>query len=118
MKIPKPKEPRRPMGREHSEMDRPAETNTGIRQTGPNTNVRPEEMHPKRKLPSLLAMLLALALIPACPDSDSATVFLPPDAAQDFALMDVNPNSATFGTAISPRDHVGHLSVWYFGSAT
>ena len=75
-------------------------------------------MHRKRKHPSVLAILLALVLVPACSDPDSASVFLPPDAALDFALMDVNPNSASFGVEVSPRDHLGHLSVWYFGSAT
>lgn len=36
----------------------------------------------------------------------------------DFGLMDVNPNSATSGQTISPRDYVGQVSAWYFGHAT
>ena len=32
----------------------------------------------------------------------------------DFELPDVNPNSLTSGTAVSPRDYLSHVSVWYF----
>jgi len=36
----------------------------------------------------------------------------------DFSLPDVNPNSATFGRDVSPRDFLGRTSAWYFGHAT
>jgi hypothetical protein len=36
----------------------------------------------------------------------------------DFALVDVNPNSATHLASVSPRDYVGRISAWYFGHAT
>jgi len=36
----------------------------------------------------------------------------------DFSLVDVNETSATFGTPISPRDHLKQVSGWYFGHAT
>lgn len=36
----------------------------------------------------------------------------------DFSLPDVNPNSASFGTNLSPLDFLGSISAWYFGHAT
>lgn len=36
----------------------------------------------------------------------------------DFSLEDVNPSSARFETAVSPRDLKGQVSGWYFGHAT
>jgi hypothetical protein len=36
----------------------------------------------------------------------------------DFSLADVNPNSATSGEQVSPRDYLGKVSAWYFGHAT
>ena len=36
----------------------------------------------------------------------------------DFSLLDVNPTSSTAGTNVSPRDHLGEVSAWYFGHAT
>jgi hypothetical protein len=35
----------------------------------------------------------------------------------DFALDDVNATSPTGGQQVSPRDFVGQVSGWYFGSA-
>lgn len=40
------------------------------------------------------------------------------DLAPDFALADVNPNSATLDSTLSPRDFLGKVSAWYFGQAT
>lgn len=40
------------------------------------------------------------------------------EAVPEFSLVDVNPSSATYNQAISPRDHLGHVSAWYFGHAT
>jgi len=36
----------------------------------------------------------------------------------DFSLEDVNDTSATVGAQISPRDHEGMATAWYFGHAT
>jgi hypothetical protein len=38
--------------------------------------------------------------------------------APDFALKDVNSNSATHDSTISPRDYLSKVSAWYFGHAT
>lgn len=43
---------------------------------------------------------------------------VPESAVPEFSLLDVNPNSATTGTNVSPRDYVRRLSAWYFGHAT
>lgn len=39
------------------------------------------------------------------------------DLANDFHLADTNPNSASHGEVISPRDERGRISAWYFGHA-
>ena len=36
----------------------------------------------------------------------------------DFSLADVNASSASYSTTVSPRDHLGEVSAWYFGHAT
>jgi hypothetical protein len=36
----------------------------------------------------------------------------------DFALSDVNPNSATHGTAVTPLSLRGSVSAWYFTQST
>jgi hypothetical protein len=36
----------------------------------------------------------------------------------EFALADVNPTSATFEQAVSPRDYLEKTSGWYFTHAT
>ncbi|MEM8885187.1 MAG: hypothetical protein AAGD14_14055 [Planctomycetota bacterium] len=36
----------------------------------------------------------------------------------DFQLEDVNDTSTRFGAMVSPRDYIGNVSAWYFGSAT
>ena len=40
------------------------------------------------------------------------------DQLPDFSLVDVNPNSATYNQAVSPRDYLGQVSAWYLGNAT
>ena len=40
------------------------------------------------------------------------------DQAPDFMLIDVNPNSASFEQAVSPRDYLEKVSGWYFAHAT
>ncbi len=36
----------------------------------------------------------------------------------DFSLVDLNPNSTTYEQPVSPRDHLGKVSAWYFGHST
>jgi hypothetical protein len=36
----------------------------------------------------------------------------------DFALVDVNPASASHNQPVSPRDYLQQVSAWYFGHAT
>ena len=40
------------------------------------------------------------------------------DVAPDFSLTDVNPSSATYDSAISPREKLDKVSAWYFGHST
>ena len=40
------------------------------------------------------------------------------DPVPDFALQDLNPNSATYLEIMSPRDHMQHATAWYFGTST
>ena len=42
----------------------------------------------------------------------------PNQPAPDFSLVDQNPNSATAGHAVSPRQYLHKVSAWYFGHAT
>lgn len=48
------------------------------------------------------------------------TIDGPPFAglAPDFMLPDVNPNSATSGQGVSPRDYPGQVTAWYFVRTT
>jgi hypothetical protein len=65
----------------------------------------------------------AVLLLAACGggggSDDSSNPPPPPgQLVADFLLPDVSPTSATTGTDVSPRDHLGHASAWYFGHAT
>ena len=40
------------------------------------------------------------------------------EVVSDFSLIDTNPTSPTAGREVSPRDHLGQVSAWYFGHAT
>jgi hypothetical protein len=42
-------------------------------------------------------------------DADGSLALVP-----DFSLEDVNPSSTSYQTTVSPRDHIGHMSLWYF----
>jgi hypothetical protein len=36
----------------------------------------------------------------------------------DFEIVDLNPNSASYEEAVSPRDYLQQVSGWYFTYAT
>jgi hypothetical protein len=73
-----------------------------------------------RRRAALLLSTLALAAGCGGGGAGSPGAGGPPDATvvPDFDLPDVNPASATYSTQVSPRDHVGAASAWYFGRAT
>jgi hypothetical protein len=47
-------------------------------------------------------------------DTDTDDTGPKPWLVPDFALVDMNTSSATYGHTISPRDKKGHVSGWYF----
>ena len=61
--------------------------------------------------------LFSLVLLVACGGGGSDGP-ADPVVVADFLLPDVNSTSATFNTDVSPRDHLGRVSAWYYGSAT
>jgi len=61
------------------------------------------------RLSSLLAALLL-----SCGSSNTPAPVLAPD----FELQDANETSLTFDQLVSPRDYVGYVTAFYFGSAT
>ena len=62
----------------------------------------------------LMRMLfLALPLLAACSGSTPEQT-----APLGFALLDKNPDSTSSGELVSPQDHLGHVTAWYFGSST
>jgi hypothetical protein len=52
------------------------------------------------------------------PGAGGAGGGLVPVLVPDFAILDANPNSTTSGQLVSPRDHLGRVSAWYFGHST
>lgn len=64
----------------------------------------------------------AVAVLSAgsCDKSQSPEPEPDPDPIQvaDFSRPDVNSTSPTYNTNVSPRDHLGSISAWYFGHAT
>ncbi|MHC4135506.1 MAG: hypothetical protein ACYTDU_00950 [Planctomycetota bacterium] len=67
-------------------------------------------MHQANRYLIFLSIGLAVFPLPGCSSGDARV--------PDFVLLDVNPDSTTFNVDVSPRDHVGHTTAWYFGSAT
>ena len=62
------------------------------------------------------AVAAVLALLAGCKDESTNGPLT--GVAPDFALKDVNPNSATHDSTISPRDYLSKVSAWYFGHST
>ncbi|MEW5739989.1 MAG: hypothetical protein AB1938_13740 [Myxococcota bacterium] len=74
--------------------------------------------------PAFLGLVLGLLFV-ACGSPSAADAGLLSDGGQhqgavlsDFALPDVNPASASFQKNVSPRDHLGKVSAWYFGHSS
>jgi len=64
------------------------------------------------------AVVAALFLALGCGDKDPVQPPPPQGVMPDFSLQDANPNSATYGQQVSPRQFLGDVSAWYFGHAT
>jgi hypothetical protein len=64
---------------------------------------------------AVLATLLLAPLLAACGGGSKAP--LATDPVPDFALQDANPTSTTYLMDVSPRQFVGQVSAYYFGSA-
>jgi hypothetical protein len=67
---------------------------------------------------SLLPALAALALLVAGCGDDLSGPQPGSGAMPEFSLSDVNPASATYEHAVSPRSYTDGISGWYFGHAT
>jgi len=64
-------------------------------------------------------LVLGLLLLAGCGGGGDGGGTPPPTGVfADLRLPDVNPASATHGASVSPRDHLGRVSAWYFGHAT
>jgi hypothetical protein len=62
--------------------------------------------------------MLAAGGMGGMPGAGGAGGGLIPVLVPDFAILDANPNSTTSGQLVSPRDHLGRVSAWYFGHST
>jgi hypothetical protein len=72
---------------------------------------------------AFLAIVGIIALPVGCSDDDSGKSILEPNtlpenAAPDFSILDINPDSPRYDEMVSPRDYVGQISAYYFGHAT
>jgi hypothetical protein len=54
----------------------------------------------------------------ASTSTTTSTTSEPDEAAPNWALVDVNPNSATYEQTRSRSDYAGRVSGWYFAHAT
>ena len=64
-------------------------------------------------------LLLLIAALAGCGDSSTSPSGPDLDSeAPAFALIDVNPNSASHERPVSPRDYLERVSGWYFAHAT
>jgi hypothetical protein len=64
---------------------------------------------------AVFSTLLLVPLLAACSSGSSGPLATEP--VPDFSLQDVNPTSTTFMADVSPRQYVGQISAYYFGSA-
>ena len=74
-------------------------------------------------LRTLTALLAAALLSGACGGGGDEVAPIGPGMpvgtlAPDFQLPDVNPNSTSYTTLVSPRQQLGKISAWYFAHAT
>lgn len=69
---------------------------------------------------AILVLLLAASagLFPGCGDDEPTQPDPISGQVPDFSVQDVNPNSLTYSQAVSPRQHLGKVSAWYFAHAT
>ena len=70
----------------------------------------------------LCTLALGCLLLFAVGCNDDSTAPEQPDpptgVMPDFSLLDVNPNSPSHDQQVSPRQHLGSISAYYFGLAT
>jgi hypothetical protein len=71
-----------------------------------------------RSLGAVVVVLSATLFAAGCKDDSNNNGGPLTGVAPDFALKDVNPNSATHDSTISPRDYLSTVSAWYFGHST
>jgi hypothetical protein len=71
------------------------------------------------RVSALLSSGLLLLML-GCSDDGTgpATPMVPAGVMPDFSLLDVNPESPTQDQPVSPRQFLGSISAYYFGSAT
>jgi len=62
---------------------------------------------------AVLSTLLLAPLLAACGGGSTTAA----DPAPDFELLDANPTSTTYQMPVSPRQYLGQVSAYYFGSA-
>ena len=75
------------------------------------------------RLMSCSVVLVALFAFAACGGGGHEVEEIGPGLAigtlaPDFQLPDVNPNSPTYNTLVSPRQRLNKISAWYFAHAT
>ena len=63
-----------------------------------------------------MALVAALALLPRTAFADDCG--LSEEVVPDFALVDGNPNSPTYGTTFTRDGLLGHVLVFYWAQAT
>ena len=65
-----------------------------------------------------IAIAAILAACTAAEEVEETIPFEVGDLMPDFALVDENPNSATWGESVSTSDHRNRPSAWYFLHST
>ena len=63
--------------------------------------------------------MTAILFSVSCASPETEQARLPPDVqVPEFALVDQNSTSVTFGEEVSPSSMRGQVSAWYFGHET